>query len=144
MSFASELKTELCKAMPQNSCCLKAECYGLLLFGRSFSKNAITITTENNAAAHRAAQLTAEISGAIVDITTSVYRRRERRSAFAVAVTGEDQRNAVLNCFGHTGNEISLRINRANLENECCISAFFARRFFDLRNHDRSCKGLSS
>lgn len=124
MSFASEVKTELCKAMPQNSCCQKAECYGLLLFGRSFSKGAITITTENNAAAHRVAQLTAEISGAIVDITTSVYRRRARKSAFAVTVTGEDQRNAVLACFGHTGNEISLRINRANLENECCISAF--------------------
>jgi len=124
MSYASELKTELCKAVPQNSCCLKAECYGLLLFGRNFSKKAITITTENDAAAHRVAQLTAEICGTFVDITTSDHRRKEQKSAFTVAVTGEDQRIAVLSCFGHTGNEISLRINRANLENECCTSAF--------------------
>lgn len=124
MSFASITKTELCKAMPQNSCCLKAECYGLLLFGRSFSNHAITITTENSAAAHRAAQLTAEIAGAIVDISTSVLRRKDRKSAFTVSVNGDDQKNAVLSCFGHTGNEISLRINRANIENDCCISGF--------------------
>lgn len=124
MSFASITKIELCKAMPQNSCCQKAECYGLLLFGRSFSNHAITITTENSAAAHRAAQLTAETAGTIVVITTSVLRRKERKSAFTVAVNGDDQRNAVLSCFGHTGNEISLRINRANIENDCCICAF--------------------
>ncbi len=129
MSFASELKTELCKAVPQNSCCRKAECYGMLLFGRNFSKNAVTITTGNSAAAHRAAQLTAEIAGAIVDVSTTVSRRKERQNAFTVSVSGEDQRDAVLSCFGHTGSEISLRINHANLENECCASAFLRGAF---------------
>ncbi len=124
MSFASQTKIELCKAMPQNSCCQKAECYGLLLFGRSFSNHAITITTESSATAHRAAQLTAETAGAIVDISTSVLRRKERKSAFTVAVNGDDQRNAVLSCFGHTGSEISLRVNRANIETDCCTSSF--------------------
>ncbi|MDF2631605.1 MAG: whiA [Caproiciproducens sp.] len=124
MSFASETKTELCKTTPQNSCCQKAECYGLLLFGRCFSNHIITITTENSAAAHRAAQLTAETAGAIVDISTSLLRRKERKSAFTVTVNGEDQRERVLSFFGHTGGEISLRINRANIENDCCAGAF--------------------
>jgi DNA-binding protein WhiA len=30
----------------------------------------------------------------------------------------------VLAAFGHTGHEISLRVNRANLENECCRASF--------------------
>lgn len=124
MSFASETKIELCKTMPQNSCCQKAECYGLLLFGRCFSSHAITITTENSAAAHRAAQLTAGSAGAIVDITTSLQRRKERKSAYTVMVNGDDQRNTVLSFFGHTGGEISLHINRANIENDCCACAF--------------------
>lgn len=124
MSFASETKTELCRTIPQNFCCQKAECYGLLLFGKSFSSHAITLTTENHAAAHRAAQLTAETSGAIVEISTSLRRRQERKSAFTVAVSGEEQRNLVLSYFGHTGQEISLRMNRANIENDCCASAF--------------------
>nr|WP_319488249.1 DNA-binding protein WhiA [uncultured Caproiciproducens sp.] len=124
MSFASETKTELCQVMPQDSCCQKAECYGMLLFGRSFSGNAVTLTTENSAAAHRAAQLTAETAGVYVDISTSVLRRKERKSAFTVAVAGSGQREAVLDCFGHTKTEINLRINRANIENECCACAF--------------------
>ena len=124
MSFASETKTELCQAMPQNSCCRKAECYGMLLFGRSFSQNAISLTIENTAAAHRAAQLTAETVGVIVDISTSLLRRKERKSAFTVAVSGGGQREEVLSCFGHTGKEIHLRINRANMENDCCACAF--------------------
>ena len=124
MSFASKLKTELCKAVPQNPCCHKAECYGLLLFGRSFSKSTVTLTTGNGAVAHRAAQLTAEVTGAIVDISASVSRRKSRQNAFTVSVSGTDQRAAMLSCFGHTGSEINLRINYANLENDCCISAF--------------------
>ncbi len=124
MSFSSELKTELCRTVPQNSCCRKAECYGMLLFGKNFSKNTITLTTGNSAAAHRVAQLTAEVAGAIVDVSSSVSRRREQRDAFSVAVTGAGEREAVLSCFGHTGSEISLRINHANLENDCCVSAF--------------------
>ncbi|HEX3039530.1 MAG TPA: DNA-binding protein WhiA [Caproiciproducens sp.] len=129
MSFSSDVKTELCKAVPRESCCLRAECYGLLLFGKSFSPSAVTLKTENNAAAHRAAQLTAEVTGAIVDLSAAIYRRKESKSAFTVSVNEKDQIKSVLSCFGHTGNEISLRINRANLENECCIAAFLRGAF---------------
>jgi DNA-binding protein WhiA len=129
MSFASELKNELCKVMPQNSCCQKAECYGLLLFGKNFNMQTVSLKTENNAVAHLVAQLTAETTGAIVDISASVSRRKERKIAFTFQTVGEDQRKSVLTYFGHTGNEISLRINRANLENECCNSAFLRGAF---------------
>ncbi|MBW7573619.1 DNA-binding protein WhiA [Caproiciproducens faecalis] len=124
MSFASETKTELCQAVPQNSCCRKAECYGMLLFGRSFSGNSVSLTTENSSAAHRAAQLTAETVGVFVDISTSLLRRKERKSAFTVSVSGDGQRETVLAYFGHTDKEIHLRINRANMENDCCACAF--------------------
>lgn len=80
--------------------------------------------------AHRAAQLTAEVTGAIVDISASVSRRKSRQNAFTVSVSGTDQRAAMLSCFGHTGSEINLRINYANLENDCCISAFLRGVFF--------------
>ncbi len=129
MSFASELKKELCKAVPQNSCCQKAECYGLLLFGKSFHLLNISLKTENNALVHLAAQLAAETTGAIVDISTAVSRRKDRRNVYAMRVAGEDQRKSILGYFGHTGEEISLRINHANLENECCGSAFLRGAF---------------
>ncbi len=124
MSFASETKLELCKVKPQRPCCRKAECYGLLLFGRNFSGHALTLATENGAVAHRVAQLTAEDMGVIVDITTSILRRREYKNAYTVSVKGSDEIKKVLSFFGHSQNEINLRINRANIENECCQSAF--------------------
>lgn len=128
MSFSSDVKTELCKAAPE-PCCLKAECYGMLLFGKSFSSNAVLLKTENNAAAHHAAQLTAEVTGAIVDLSSAIYHRKESKSAFTVSVNEKDQIASILSCFGHTGNEISLRINRANLENDCCTAAFLRGAF---------------
>ncbi|HEX2986336.1 MAG TPA: DNA-binding protein WhiA [Caproiciproducens sp.] len=124
MSFSSEVKNELCRTMPQNSCCQKAECYGLLLFGRSFSKHAVEVKAADRASTNRTAQLAAEVTGAIVDISSSMLRRKENHDSYFISIAGDDQRGAVLSCFGHTGDEISLRINRANLENDCCVSAF--------------------
>lgn len=129
MSFSSEVKSELSRNAPQDSCCRKAECYGLLLFGRSFSKSEISVKSANQAAAHRAAQLIAEATGVIVDSSSYALRRKERQDSFLVSVPGDDQRRAVLESFGHTGDEISLRINRANLENECCVAAFLRGAF---------------
>lgn len=128
MSFASETKNELCKTQPQ-LCCQKAECYGLLLFGRSFSKNSVTLITESKAAARRAAQFTAQITGAATDMASSIIHRKGTQSVFTVSVPGDNQIEAVLNKMGHTGREINLRINYGNIENDCCRSAFLRGAF---------------
>ena len=51
MSFSSELKEELLHIEPENPCCLLAESYGLMLFGRAFSGKELSISTENKAVA---------------------------------------------------------------------------------------------
>ncbi|MGE4490125.1 putative sporulation transcription regulator WhiA [Caprobacter fermentans] len=127
MSFSSNTKTELCRIQAAD-CCRKAECYGLLLFGRCFSAQSITLTTENRETARRAAELTAGITGAFADVSVSP-RKGDRKSAYTVSVPGENQIEQVLNQLGHTGREISLRINLANLENDCCRSAFLRGAF---------------
>ncbi|MBE6823677.1 MAG: DNA-binding protein WhiA [Ruminococcaceae bacterium] len=134
MSFSSGVKTELSRNMPQNSCCRKAECYGLLLFGRSFTKSEMVVKCANREAAHHAAQLIAEITGAFTEVSEYSLRRlsgphKESQPSFLVTVPGDDQRRAVLSCFGLSGNEVSQRIQYANLENECCISAFLRGAF---------------
>ena len=101
MSFAADTKNEMCKSVPQRSCCSKAECYGLLLFGRSFSRASVCMVTENAAVAHRVAQLAAQVAGVIVDLRSSISRRKENRNTFSVTVEGDDQRNHLLHAFGH-------------------------------------------
>jgi DNA-binding protein WhiA len=123
MSFSLETKKELCR-IQDGDCCRKAECYGLFLFGRNFSLQSVSLTTESRETAKRAAELAAGAAGVCVDISASPPRRGDRRSAYTVLVPGENQTEQVLDRFGHTGREISLRMNLANLENDCCRSAF--------------------
>ncbi len=127
MSFSSDTKNELCRVVPQR-CCRKAECYGLLLFGRSFSPAAVSLTTESLAAARLAAQLAAEVTGAIMDVSTAPTGKK-RSAACTVSAAGPEQAARVFGFFGHTGREISLRIGLANLENDCCRASFLRGAF---------------
>lgn len=128
MSFASDTKNELCKLEPQQ-CCRKAECYGLLLFGRNFSPSGILLTTENLAAARRTAQFAAEITGAIMDVSSLEIHKKDGAAAYTVSAAGTEQAEKILHCLGHSGKEISLRINLANLENSCCLASFLRGAF---------------
>lgn len=123
MSFASETKNELCKMIVPQRCCRKAECYGLLLFGRSFSPAAVTLTTESLSTARLAAQLAAEVTGAIMDISLA-HALKKDAAACTVSAADPEQAEKVLKSFSHTGHEINLRIDLANLENDCCHASF--------------------
>ena len=128
MSFASDTKAELCKTADR-PCCLRAECYGLLLFGRSFSPAGVSLTTESRETARRAAEFAAEVTGAIMDVTFVKLRRKEGVSSYTVSAADPGQAEKAVEALGHTGKEISLRINLANLENECCRAAFLRGAF---------------
>ena len=57
MSFSSDVKKELCSAQSFDREALKAELYGILLFGKTFSADKIVFTTESSHAIKRAAML---------------------------------------------------------------------------------------
>ncbi len=128
MSFASDTKNELCRIEPQQ-CCRKAECYGLLLCGRNFADAGVSLTTENRAVARRAAQFAAETAGAVMDVASSELHKKSSAHSFTVCAAGSGETRKVLSFLGHTGREISLRINLGNLENECCHAAFLRGAF---------------
>ena len=53
MSFASDVKTELCRAPLSRKCCVQAEAYGVLLYCNTFHGGEARIVTENEAFAQR-------------------------------------------------------------------------------------------
>lgn len=53
VSFASEVKEEICKADIEQVCCARAELAGLICFGAAVRKNEIRLRTENIAVAQR-------------------------------------------------------------------------------------------
>lgn len=118
MSFSSEVKKEMVALPVLSECCKHAEAYGLLLFGRSFSSAAVSFAAENRAVSEKYAQCIRAITGTEPDVSD-----RPGKMAI-VSVKTAVERRAVLNAFGHSAGELSLRINRANMADECCFAAF--------------------
>lgn len=127
MSFSSDLKQELCQAEPKETCCLKAECYGIWLFSKCFSPQETAFTTENGSVARRMAELAAACAGVTAQVRFAISRRKKQ--AYRVSLPDPSARQILLETFGHTGLEPSLRINRGNLEGDCCVSHFLRGAF---------------
>ena len=127
MSFSSGIKSEFCKVEFKRECCLRAECYGAWLFSRCFTLRETAFVTESGPVARRLLELAAAGAGVSGELTFGVSRRR--KPAYRVSLPDAGARDAMLQEFGHTGRETTLRLNRANLENDCCTAAFLRGAF---------------
>lgn len=132
MSFSAEIKEELIKIEDMPDCCAHAMAYGMLLFGRSFDYNDISLLTDNPAVAEKYAQIVEKVCGVTVDRHTSDAGK------VTCEVSNEADRVRVLDRFSKTGKERVKRIDRGNLLNECgdtdeninCCNAAFLRGAF--------------
>lgn len=119
VSFSSKLKTDLCKIKP-TGCCRLAETYGLLLFGRSFCKEDISIRTANAD--------TAEMYSSLLKVCFSVHTITEVTNGWhIVTVPGEGDRERVINHY--TGGEADWIFNPKHVKRTCCRQAFIRGAF---------------
>lgn len=134
MSFSSQIKKELMATDDMPECCYHAMAYGMLLFGRNFNENDISIMTDNASVADKYIELSQGVAG--VKATKSVSEAGKTTVSFE----GADVRRQLLNCFSNSGNEKFMRIDRGNLRNEsdkyddedginCCNAAFLRGAF---------------
>ena len=117
MSFSSELKSELANAENLSSCCFHAQVYGLVLFAH-FSKYNFSITTENN----DVFSLYLSYLKDYCEVEPVISETGTKKQT-AYLKTDKDKEKA-FEKFGHTSKEATLRINRANISEECCSAAF--------------------
>lgn len=117
MSFSSDVKSEISKKENLSSCCFHAQVYGLVLFAH-FSKYNLSITTENPDVFEL--YLTYLRDYCMVEPTVSDSSTKK----LTAYLKTDEEKEKVFDKFGHTLNEPSLRINRANISDECCASAF--------------------
>ena len=89
VSFSSRVKQEFCKAKLQRASQKRAMCYGLLLFGRSFGEKGISLQSECVAAVKLAADLLAELTGAIVSTQTALRRATHAVCTLSVPDSGD-------------------------------------------------------
>ncbi len=117
MSFSSELKTELANTENLSSCCFHAQVYGLVLFAH-FSKYNFSITTENPDVFSLYLSNLRDYCG-----VEPVINDAGAKKLTAYLKSDKDKEKA-FEKFGHSLKEASLRINRANIADECCAASF--------------------
>ena len=119
MSFSGDVKNEICRVTETAAeCCKIAECYGALITGKSFSSRSIRFSTEYEFAARHVCDLLAEVLG------ERLCEVQQNKSRFQFEIRRQADIKKVFDFFGHEMNQLNLRINRANLMDDCCYSAF--------------------
>ncbi len=111
MSFASDLKDELCK----EESALHALLYGFLLFSYKFRADEISFSVLHEPTARLFAEALMTHCGVPAKIT---FKERVRGTLYKVCIEKASERRKVMDAFYHVPGEPHLRINRANIENE--------------------------
>ncbi len=113
MSFSSDVKAELCQIKSHKSCCLLAECGGMLLFSRNFSEEKVGFYTDFDfVAEHLCFLIKKRLKITAEHIVTD-------GGANKVEISSRNDREAVVSRF-KDGDRPSDRF----LQNDCCLSAF--------------------
>lgn len=126
MSFSSQVKDEMCRSAINRRCCALAECYGVFLYCNTFSETEIKIITENHAFAARLPKLMKKAFGFEPDCVPE----EEHKGKLIISVTDREKCHQVLESYGYSwGDTLSLHINLATLEDECCRQSFVRGAF---------------
>lgn len=126
MSFSSDVKKELSGVIPNKPCCRAALLYGMLEFGHAFDGNNVSLQTEQTAVADLYCHLIAQVCG-VPEPRRDTLRRRTALQC--CTVDDPDHRRRVLERFGHSVGDVSVRLNRANLDCEDCARALLRGAF---------------
>lgn len=125
MSFSQRVKQEIASRRLSRPCCARAAAYAAACFGRYFDDRGVVVQTELEDAA-RCIQRAYHMAGLGGGITP---KERAGGVIYEFAVKQPQEVEQMLECFGHTGREASLRINPKNLACGQCVSWFVATAF---------------
>ena len=138
MSFASQVKEELCRsehgrchAIPPRQIggtgCQLAECLGVVLFCNTCSAAEMRIITENRQFARRLPELFRRCFNVSFDL---LPESPDQPGKLTIALRNPDKLRTMYDAFGFDlGRAISLHVNRGLLEEDCCRSAFLRGAF---------------
>lgn len=125
-SFSANVKSEVCRGIPQKRCCALAECFGILLFCNSFSSDGIRIITESCDFALNLPKLFKKAFGITFDIVPDV----KSTGKMSFHVLQPEKIKAIMSSYGFDPvDTLSLHINLPVVEDECCKASFFKGAF---------------
>lgn len=124
-SFAGKVKNELCRVLVQRLCCARAEAYGVLLYGNTFSPTEVRLITESADFAARLPRLFQRAFGLKFDRLPE-----EERGKLIFGITDRSKLDRIINQLGYDPRQnLVLHVNFGLLEDECCRTAFLRGAF---------------
>ncbi len=126
MSFSAEVKNELCRDEVERGCCAVGEALGVLLFSNTFTAEEIRIVTESVDFAQRLPKLFRRGFG----VTFDRLPTENGGGKLQFAIYDEEKLEKIFEACGFSrSNSLSLHVNYALLERECCRRAFLRGAF---------------
>lgn len=126
MSFAFNVKAEMCRPAIGKKCCAVAECFGILLFGNTFTASLIKIVTENSNFAERLPKLFKRAFRLSFDVMPESHSTGK----FVFQMTDPKKIASVFEAFGFSSeSNVTLHVNYGILEEECCRVSFIRGAF---------------
>ena len=126
MSFAYDVKAELCRVPLSRGCCAVAEGCGVLLYASTFSAGEVRIVTENDEFAGRLPRLFQKAFGVKFDELPGEHKGGK----LVLRITREEKLDAIWRALGYDRRaHFALHLNFALLEEECCRASFLRGAF---------------
>ena len=126
VTFSAGAKAEICRGTIHKRCCALAQCYGILLFCNSFSAEGIKIITESRDFAILLPKLFKKAFAVSFDSIPDP----DAGGKMIFQITGEDKIRTVMTAYGfEPADTLSLHINLAAVEDDCCKGAFLRGAF---------------
>ena len=123
MSFAGEVKNELCRTALSRKCCAQAEAYGVLLYCNTFHAGQVRIVTENEAFARRLPVLFKKAFRLTFD------RLPEGGGKLCFVIDDRSKLAVIHQTFGSDPEAVALHVNFAVAEERCCRAALLRGAF---------------
>ena len=121
MSFSYNTKEELCKLTPGGDCCTIAECYGMLLYGNTFTAQEIRIITGNTKLGER---ITGQFFRAFSVLFDSIPNP-EKSGKQAYVINKPEKIKRIFETYGISHeNLLAHHVNLGVLEEDCCRRSF--------------------
>ena len=126
ISFSANAKTEVCRSFPQKRCCALAQSFGILLFCNSFSADGIRIITESREFAQQLPKLFKKAFSVTFDVLPDL----NGTGKLIFQIIRSDKIRAIMTAYGfEPKGTVSLHINLAAVEDDCCKTHFLKGAF---------------
>lgn len=126
VSFSGSVKAEVCRYFPQKRCCALAQCFGILLFCNSFSREGIRIITESR----EFALILPKLFKKAFNISFDQLPEEDSAGKLNFQITDTDKVSCIMGEYGFDPKDtLSVHINLPVVEEDCCKASFLRGAF---------------